>query len=583
MGKIGAKILFFLVVFCVAFSVWYSPVVFKGYVHYKIKDSVLLARNLHNVGVYSTESKQNIFLAPSLAKEKGEIASSANKLTAYLYAGLFKITGVLTPRQLVLFSVFLNSLAILIFAAIVYFLFGPKITGLFSLIYILLPFNWLQIYSIGTYEFATFFLSLFFLFFVLSRGNRYEPLLLFFAGIFLIFAAMAKEVFLLLAPILFVYFWLYRKQRLLLPLFIPVVLILAVFYVPSFFSKSGGNAYSELFFSNRRQQNNFSDFTVYSHLYPDPYTYHFEKNEFLKSYNEKINQAGFLESLKMKKVLGNLGERGVRLWERFFLGDILLLGHLGYFISLEEAGGPFVLFFALLGAWFYLRRKDRDLFRFFCFWFLGTLFLLSYVVLVARNHLMDFSWAISLLVSLGVFYLVSLFGLVSDKKAKISDGAQKDPTSKNGIERKTVLLSAFLVFTVLYSIFLADHIVFGKIYDKENVLKTSAYAREIKNRNISDNDVIAVGLRPPDALVLNYLSGKSLVVFSEKTVKKLLYENRLKKTFEGFGVKYILGYDNELSEEIGGSSMVANIASSTLEVRKPRTSFLGSFLLNLVR
>ncbi len=559
MKKYILKTLFFVLIFSFGFLVWYSPIIFKGSAPYKIKEQIPLARSISETGLYSFENNQNVFLASSLVEKEGELSSVGNKFTAQLYAKVFNVFGVLNPNELVLFSIFLNSLALVIFAFIVYRLFSFKISALFSAVYALLPYNWLQVYSIGSYEFAVFFLSLFFLFFILALKSKYLgtyqstylKIFLILAGLFLVLSAMAREVFLLLIPILFGYFLYHKKKKELVYLFIPIVLILGIFYIPNFL---GGNSYIDLF-GEKRSEESFSDFSVYGHLYPDPYTYHFERESFLSGYNQKIKAAGFVESLKMKKVLANTGEKKIKMWERLILGDILFIGHLGYFVSLEEAGGPFVLFFAIIGFFFYLKKKDENLFKFFIFWFVGILFLLSYITLVSRTHMMDFSWAIPLLVSLGIFYLISKF----DKK---------------------IILSSFLIFTLLYSIVLADHIVFGKVYDgKPEIERIENVSKSISE--IADSNVIAVDIHTQNAVLLNYLSDKSIVVFKRSSIEKLIIEDKLTEVFEKYGVKYIYGYNKKLTEEIISSVEVEVIEVG--EIKKEPVSFLKSFLLNIVR
>jgi len=562
--KIVLLLLFFTTIFIGSFCVWYAPVLFKGQAPYKIKDSLVIAKNFQQTGVFGFENKLNVFLAPSLVKDEAEVALAGNKLTTYLYAALFKVTGPLSPDVLVIVSILLNCLALLIFAVVVRRLYGFGAAALFSALYALTPILWQQIYSIGSYEFAFLFLSLFFLCFVFGRGARRENIWLFSAGICLVLAALAREAFLLLIPILFLYFWLYRSRRLLIPLFIPVVLILSVFYIPSFFSQEGGNVYSKLFFSNAQSENSFQDFSLYGHLYPDPYTYHFERQSFLDSYNAGIKNAGFIESLQLKKVLGNTGEGDVAFWERLPLGLPLAARHIGYFFSLEEAGGPFVMFLALIGL-FYLRQKDDDLYKFFIFWGITTVLLLSFVVLASRPHLMDFSWAVPLLASLGTFYLIDIF------------------KEKLGLSTKNNLIfSFFSIFIFAYSIFLADHVVFGNVYNG-NAARMDSYLAQIKSRDINPDQVIAFGSDTQDAVLLNYLAEKSIVIFREATVKKLLAENKLKDAFADFKVGYIMAYDGELSKKITGSSGAINLTDGLSPAGELKISPLKSFILNLVR
>lgn len=564
MKKAGITILFLIIIAGIGFSVWYSPVVFKGYAPYKVSELVPIARNIYKTGVFSLENEQNVFLSSSVVKEKGEIAASGNKLTAYLYARVFKVTGILGPNDLVVASIIFNLLSLLVFSFIILRLFGLKIAGLFSLAYILMPFNWQQIYSLGSYEFGVLLLSLFFLFFILGRDKKNEAAFVLASGIFLALAALSREVFFLLIPILPVYFWFSQKRKLIIYFLIPIIIMLSVFYFPALFKGDGDN-YIKHFFAGPDKKEEFVDFNFYAHLYPDPYVYHFERDEFLANYNEKIEKTGFLESLQMKKVLANLGERSIKLHERFLLGLVLLFSHISKFFSLELMGGPFVLFFSLVGL-IYLKTRDKQLYKFSLYWVLGTIFLLSFVVMVSRSHLIDFNWLIPLLASLGVFYLLEIFL----EKLVLS-------------YKKSAALFLFLCLVVLYSLLTANHVVFGKLYDDPTQLKMETYAEKIKKSNVLDANVIALGLNSKEILTLNYLTDKSMVVFAPKTIEKLIEQNKLKKAFDDFGVRYILGYDDRVSLNILKHTEVYNIASSSISIDIKETSPLQSMFLGLVK
>ncbi len=563
MKKLALKIIFFFSVFIIGFSVWYSPVLFKGYAPAEMLDPVLLAKNLDKTGFYSMESERGVFLSSSLIKEEGHIATLGNKLTAYLYAGLFKLTGgALSYENLILFSIFLNSLTLLIFTFLVYHLFGFRLSGLFALIYVLMPFNWSSVYSVGAYEFSVFFVSLFFLFFLVGKERKYSPVFLVASGVFLTLSALAREALFLLIPVLLVYLWFSRQRKIIISVFVPIVLILAVFYLPSFFKD---NAYSNLFFARNAGNQRFVDFNFYGHLYPDPYLYHFEREKFLSGYSQQINQVGFLQSMEIKKVLANMGERSMTLLDRFLLGIILVTTHFSRFLSFELIGGPFILFFALLG-FLYLKKRREDLFKFFIYWILGVVFLMSFIALVSRSHLEDFNWLIPFLAALGIFFLADLF----NEKFNFS-------------EKSKFLFFCFLSFVILWNMVLADHVVFGKVYDNQEVPKLEMYAKKIKEAGINDNNVIAFGLHNLEGMTLNYLTDKSIVILTPDTMKKLVKENQLKKVFEFFSVKYIMGYDDELSKSIVSSSGVINIASDSLKIEQLPVSAAKSLIMNLIR
>lgn len=556
---------FLSLVFLVGFSVWYSPVLFKGYAPYKMTEIMPIAKNFYKTGFFSMENGKSVFLASSLIKEEGKIATSGNKLSARLYAEAFKFFGVLTPSRLVMFSVAINSLSLAIFAFVVLSLFGFGVAGLFSAIYIFIPYNWESVYSLGTYEFSIFFVALFFLFFLLGRGKKYEMAFLSISSIFLVLASFSREVFFLLIPIMPVFFWFSSKKRHIIYFLTPIILAVSVFYLPSFFGKNGGNSYSSSFFTDAPEKQKFMDSTFYEHLYPDPYTYHFEKKDFLDAHKEKINKMSFVEKLLQKKVLANLGIGGIGLIDRFLLGMILFFTHLSRFFSLEIFGGTFPLLFALLGL-YSMKQKDKDFYKFSVYWFSGTMFLLSFVALVSRSHLRDFNWLFPLLASLGIVFL---WDVIKDKL---------------NISRKigAILLGGISVLFV-YHLVLVDHIVFGKVYDGNPSLTVEAYADKIKEKNIKDSDVVAIGLNSKEETVLSYLSDKSMIIFTPNTIKKLIEEKKLREVFDSFGVKYFLGYDDKLSLEISASAKLENIASKTIKINQLAISPLKSLFMGIVR
>lgn len=564
MKKTLTKIIFLFIVFIASFSVWYSPVMFKGYAPYKMTEILPIAKNVHKTGIYSMEDKKGVFLPVSLIKEKGEIATSGNKLSVYLYAGIFKFTGVLNPNKLVVVSIIINSLSLLIFAFIVLRLFGFGVAGLFSAIYIFTPYNWESVYSLGTYEFAIFFFALFSMFFLLGREKKRESVYMILAGIFLVLSALSREVFFVTMPILAVFLWCSNKKKNMIYLLAPIILIISIFYLPSLFGNDRNN-YSSYFVKSEEQGKQSMDSTFYEHLYPDPYTYRFEKKEFLDGNREKISKMNFVEALSQKKVLDNLGIKKIGLLDRFFLGIILLFTHLSRFFSLEIFGGTFMLMFVLVG-FYSIKQKDNYFYRFSVYWLSGTMLLLSFGALVSRSHLRDFNWIFPLLASLGIFFFWKLF---------------KDNL---GVSRKTgAILLGIISVIFVYHLVLADHVIFGKIYDGNPALMIETYSKKIKEKNISDNDVIAIGLNSKEQLVLNYIADKSMVIFAPKTIRKLIEEKKLQEIFDEFGVKYFLGYDDKLSLEISANARVENIASKTIKVNQPEISPLKSLFMGLVR
>ncbi len=563
MQKIITRIGFFVVIFVLSFFIWYSPALLKGDVPYKINESLPLAKNIYQTGLYSLENSQNIFLSSSLIKQEGEISSLGNKFTAYFYAWVFKVVGLLSPQGLILFAILLNALTLVIFSLAVWRLFGLKVSVIFSALYVFMPFVWSSIYSLGNYEFGVLFVSLFFLFFVLGRDSRYSIFFYSMAGLWLALAAIVKEPFLLLIPIVIVYLWFRSSRKAVWACLVPIILVLAVFYLPNFFDKDSGNVYSLIFFSGG--QRTFSDYNSYGHLYPDPYTYHFDRQNFLAEYNQGIKDSGFIGSLQLKKVLANLGEARLSIFERLSLGVVLLATHLSYFVSLKEVGGPLILFLMMLG-FLYLKGKDKRLSDFFILWVAATVFLLSFVVLVNRSHLRDFSWLLPLLGALGICFLADAL------KEKIKLPAKAEPLFW------LVLLGVFV-----YHLALMDRLNLGRLYEAPESPKIEAAASQLKKMNIPNEKIIALGFSSQGQLAINYLADKSTIIFSPETINRLSREGKLAEAFKKFNVSYAMGFSDELSAVIASSTPVQVISVSSQEEESPRASSLKIFLLNLAK
>lgn len=567
--KIINLIALLIIVFVAAVVIWYSPAMFKGYPAMELWGSSILARNYYQKGVFGTENKLNVFLSSSLAKEQAEISTDGNKMTPIVLAQIFKLTGLPKYENLIFVSIIILAFVLLIFTGAVYCLFGLKTAALFAFVYVLLPFNWWYgSYNFGVYEVCLLFFSLFFLFFILGLKSewKYKNIFVIFSGMFLALAGMAKESIWLIVPVLFLYLILKRQKKILLYLFIPFMLIISVLWLPDMLI--GKNSYLYLFTSQPSQQSEKSlSWDQISHFFPDPYTYHFNRQKYLDNFEAGIGglETELITRLKMEKAAANIGVRSPNLRERLKIGTTNLIRHLSRFAAIEDIGGPFVFLLLLLGL-VSLRRKDKYFYSFFVLWPIFVFLFLSYISLCARTHLIDFGWLIALVVALG---LLSLIDILSDHFR--AGGNEK------------IFISVLLIILFLYSLVLSSHVLWGKIYDKTHFLKMSVYGEEINKLNISERDVIAVNLEQFQINKLNYLTDKSMVVFVPETVEELIKENKLQDAFDKFGVKYILGYSPELTQRMLINAKVKNIVSDDVDLTLPEVSKTKSWLMNLIR
>lgn len=552
-----------IIIFAVFISgiIWYSPFLFKGYSPDAVNDQLVLARNLAVSGKYSLYNDHGVLIASDMIAEKGELSSIGNRFTAILYSKVIKFFGWQDTNGFLLISIILNAFALLFFSFIALRLFGAKIALVFIFIYALLPTNWHTVYALGNYEFSLFFLSLFFLFFLLGRNKKYSYVYFIFAGTFLSGAVLAKEAFLMILPILFAYLFLKKKFKMLIYIFAPVVIIMSIFYLPSFFG--GNNIYKSQLLTKVPDKQ--YDFSLAGHLYPDYYTFRFGREDFLKQYEQiEKGENGIIKSLNIKKAAANVGVKDINLWERFIVGTNLFLAHAARFFSLEDIGGPFIFLLGFLGM-VYLKKKDLFLQRFLIWWIGGSVLLFSFVAIAGRNHLVDFGWAIALLVALGAGYVFEMIGSNFDLMG-----------------RKKMIMGVLAAIVLVYGLLVTDHAVWGRAYDGA-ILKTYAYADAVREKNIASQDVVATGIRHDENLTLNFLADRSLIVFRPETMEKILAQGKGKDVFQEFNIKYILGYPDDLSQRIAKSTGAVIIATDKISYKVPESSPAKSLLMNLIR
>jgi len=558
--------LFLLVIFISSVVVWYSPILFKGFVPYKICPSINTARNISAAGSFLLESNLNVVLASSLVAEQGEISSLGSKFTAFSYSGIQNVFGSFSPQELIFTNLILRAVALLLFTILVSNLFNRKIGLLFALVYIFLPFNWRASYSIGSYEFALIFIALFFLFYFQAEKKNIQKYARFFwilASVFLAGAVLSKECFILI-PAFLVLFLLWKKRKeALIFIIIPFILLMSVFWLPSFIR---GSIYFSVLTGIPIEKSASTDFSFYGHFYPDPYTYHFNKDAFLKENLEKYNQGTFsVENIEKSKIMENIGVKKISFLERLKVSLTISSRHVFRFFSLEDVGGPFVFLLILLGL-YSLRQKNRYLYQFFVCWVFSAVFLLSFIVLATRSHLVDFNWAIALMITLGIFTVIRMV------------------SKYFGLKKKKIIWIQILVFgAVLYNFILANHVLLGRVYDDISVLRMEAYSQLIKPLDIDDKEVIALDVDGDRIYHLNYLTDKSLVIFRAKTIKDLIEENKLESALEKFNVRYVIGYSDDLSKKIVEQSNIVNIGSGPIEPIEPDISRNKGWFMNLVK
>jgi len=568
----------FLTIFILAIAVWYSPIIFKGYPSVLTgSDGLVRARNFALTNYYSTENNLNVILNPALIKTRGQESNYGNKLGTIFYGFVLKIIPATTNNQIILLNCFILSLSLVIFCLAFYYLFNLKTALIAGLTAIFLPTNWLLPQTLVGYEIALLFLSLFILFFSLGAKKfikekeiinnlKFWPdgFYLILSGIFLILSCLSREAFFLVLPILFIFLLFIKFKKQLLYVFVPVILIWCFTWLPDFIN--GKNTYLLFFTTQTQEKLKASDYAYYAHLFPDPYSYIFANQEILNA-KQNFENTDAMERLGREKVLANMGQGSIDLWQRFKLGTTLVARHIFRFFSITEIGGPIIFCFILLGL-FYLKKQKNYWFSFLLSLFGGGIFLLAYANLAGRNHLMDWGALLALLVALGIIYLTDIF----TEKFDLSN-------------KKNFLLTAFITGIIIYNLILSSHVLMGQNYDKNTAPALNYYVSKINQETLNTESIIAVPFDADEVYNLNFITNQSVVVFKEKTIIDLLSQNNLAQIFKEFKVDYILGYTPELSAKIIKAAPDVKIISNNI-IPKEQIDFNKNnknWFLNLVK
>ena len=552
----------FTVLFFTATVVWYSPVLFKGYPASINGNTALLSKNIIESDVFSIENDKHIILNSERIAKEGMPSSEGQKLLPVLSAKVYSATGLPTDNQIILISILISALSLVFFTATVWKMFGQQQALVFSVLYIFFPTLWETSVNSGGYEFALLFLSLaLFVYF----GNIFKKSTLIravFFGILLALAFLSRTALALLAPSLLLWMWFYDRKNI-LPVFISLFIIIGIFTIT--FQNHFGSSNNHHLSLVGIESSQFKDFAHLGHLYPDPYTYIYEKESFLTETQKKISEGG-IKAQGIAKNYINIEGGGLSLLDRMAIILNLTIKHTMRMFSLQDVGGIFIFLLFLLGVK-ELNKKRKEFVNFLLLWIVSVLSLCAFIILAQRNHIMDFGFAYVLLTSFGITGLACIIKEnISFKKIDIS------------IQTWTLLLTVFVV----YHFVLSTHVVFGEVWDRSTYLETLYYTQTIQQQELLQSDVIATPFRVSTMSHLSYLTDTSIVLFREDTLLNLIEDKKLDFVFSEFGVTHILGFNSSTTQAVLAHTTTTNIATQVTKINS-NTSNLRSFLINLVR
>jgi glycosyltransferase involved in cell wall biosynthesis len=524
-------------------TTWYAPIAIKGYPAVSPEwHMILAARNFARGGVLGSENKLNVVVAPEQAVTEAQASSLGNNFTSLAYAGVFKLYPSINWNQLTLLAIIISALAGLLFNILVYRRYGLGVALLFPFIYTLFPFNQEQAQFLGTYEFCLLFFAIFCLLSFGGKAGKWKELRWLLAGLFLALSCLSREAMYVFAPLFG--FWLIFKRRFKELAWVVIPAGIVVLVLPLVMGWGGiNNDYLKLILnqsSNVAATQKYSDFDFFGHIFPDPYTFHFNHDEYLNSYQNKISSAGLIDRLQLIKSGNNMGEIKINLIDRFLIGTLNLSYHLYRFVAFEFFGGPLILLLLFIGLWQLKRRSPSDTW-FFVYWLTSIVLLLSYATLVMRSHLMDFGWVLAVLVSLGI---ISLWPIV---KEKITN------------QKNQIIVYAGIIIAVMLNLLLADKMYLGQAYKDNMAPQMFETAEQIRTGSDLESGVIAVGCRDGHN-IFNFLTGKPFIYFDADDILQLAGEGKLQTAFNLYGVKQVACFSPEVSAAIASSSSAQILA-----------------------
>ncbi|MCR4283793.1 MAG: hypothetical protein NUV64_00540 [Parcubacteria group bacterium] len=513
------KIIFSIIaLFILSFGLRIAPVLYKGYAPTGLHDNLILSRNLAKTGEYKLENEKNVILASSKVKDEGVTSSFGNKLSIFLEAEIFKFFD-FSPNLPFYSSIFLFALSTVLIFLLVFRIFGNLYLAFSAALFdTFMPFVWKGALFAGSYEFA----SVFFLFGLLVYfWNGFKELSfsfndygggftrkitlflhnytqLFITGIFLGLAIVSRNAFIFsVAPVIIYELYISRSWRRVIIFALPVILIFGFFGV----------------FNNSYITGTDESFSRFGHLFPDPYTYHFEKDAYIES-------------------IAGLSDPDLLEFQIKYGYDVPILNQVKVYInsavfypkqafSIINFGGPFFLFLIFLGG-AYLYKERKELFKFFLTWVF--LWYIGLVALKTNNwdHFLEIRFAIVLLISLGVLVLIKMFSRSIESR------------------RKYILFGVSLVVLLSLQLFVSNKWMFHESYETSFLPEAIPIIEELAKEDISDNEVIGVSFNQNAPLLFNYYLDKNFIYFAPETIDKLRAEGRLEEVFSQFGVTRLI-------------------------------------------
>lgn len=558
-----AKHFFLLLCFGVLMvSVWMLPLLVAGQ-GYEFP-SLLLARNYAETGLFSVTDRIGRLLAPSELLLQGAPSALDGRLSAILFAFFHQWIPWENLLGWSILAAAIFALSLIPWWLTMERLFDARIAWISTVLLSLMPVYFRQATFLEEYSFAFLFLFTSFALYV-YLAPRASWLALVAAGVAYGLSVSAKDVFLIFLPFfLGAYLWLEREEwrRAVLCAVLFLACVGVVYLLPYIgdMQRYGYPVNQNLarMWPGRQEIQN----EIYLHLYPDPYTYYFDRERFEADYLERVKKLPLLERLGEQKVILNfgLGEPSILR----FLGNGLwmFVNSIPSFFHQSTVGG-FILWLFIIPGVFVLWREERPLFGLALGLILTTYLIIRFVLQYEREHLMDVAWILAPIAAVGVTTLSQAL-------------ATKFPRFTSST------VSLFLLSVVSLHLLQMNRLEFARRYRDPPIARVLAAASSIKNTPAGA--VIAVAPHLWSNAAVSYLTGRTIAFFREETLDRLVAEKKLDEAFDRYGVTHIIGYGSDATQKMKKALPKLQVLEvpSQESLRRPLTP-LQKYLLHLVR
>ncbi len=553
--------IFLLGLYCVLLiCIWRLPVLLAGDVYDVFP--LLDARNFAATGMFSVTDVLGRFLSTHLLGQLGVTSGADGRLSAVLI-GLF--SSIIDWHDLVGWTL-VSSATIAVSAFLwwltVYRLFEARTAWVSVIIFSCMPIYWREALWLDAYNFALLFFFASTATFVWLREKSLIGASIA-SGIFFGLSIASKDALLIFLPwILVGSVWTYRKNlnEVAVSLLLFFVCAGGVYVLPYMgdIARDGYPSNQNLtrfWPGDQPIQNDF-----YLHLYPDPYTFFFDKDHYDADTLAALPHASFLERVQKYKILINFEVGSIGLLTTVANGLWLFAGVIPNLFQQEHLGGAALWLFIVPGL-ILLWRKNTKLCVFLIGLFLSSEFVVRFVMHYARNHLMDTGWIFALFAALGV---VAIADALSEKKI---------------FSPKTA--SVFVTLFLAMQLVQANRVLLANQY--RHAMTADVRIASAALASLPEDSVIASGYSSSINQQLAFLSDRTIAPFASETVERLVRNKSLSEAFQTYRVTHVIAYDAELTDKIELQTPSVEKVVLTDEPTDFSVSTFQRFLLHLFR